>query len=467
MMESIDHFHTALFIGVMCVVQTMGEICPYSDPGCSCGPYITCYNLQEIPPINTTVDSSQVTSLIFEEGNITSISDNSLPPGLSSLNLYHLPLANISDDAFDASAATLQDIYISRANLYSFPTALKKLTNLTHLSFIDSVIQDWDTATLNQSAATLENLALINVSLPAWPSWISDLYLLRQVDLSWNPLRNIPNDAFSSINDSLTDLNLKGTDLTHIPGALSTLLSLRILDLQNNNFTDLSEFQYITGSPFAHNLSVLYLDFDGLTRVANFSSLAALITLSLSSNRISFVPAGSLPTSLTTLYLSNNSLASVPEDVASMSKLSSLYLSTNIIGEIEQNAFPSSLTILNLANNNLTIITNTTFRNLNLVTSLSLTSNPISTISSAAFSDLVSLQYLYLIGSQLTEIPLALALLNPRINLYFTTTEQLSCPCPPNRQLSEFFTSVGYPAIFPDVCEDGQSVTSYLSGQCQ
>ncbi|CAG5119732.1 unnamed protein product [Candidula unifasciata] len=304
------------------------------------------------------------------------------------------------------------------------------------------------------------------MSLSSWPDWISDFHLLNTLDLSLNPLNSIPDNAFNNLKYSLLHLYLSGTGLTHIPKALSILTNLTSLDLNNNNFTDTSEFTGITASTLSESLSYIDLNSCGLTRMPNFSNFMRLDTIILSNNRISDVPTGSLPSSLTSVYCLNNSLSSVPEDVASMSRLSVLDLSYNRITGIETDSLPSSLTYLRLDINNVTIITNTTFRNLNLLSTLDLSFNPISEISPAAFSDLVSLESLNLLGSHLTEIPLALTRLNPDIHLYFTTTEPLSCPCPAPQVLIKWASAVGTPTVFQYFCGNGQKAKDYLSGQC-
>ncbi|CAG5119735.1 unnamed protein product [Candidula unifasciata] len=466
-MELTRNLHIVLLIGVVCVVQAIAVICPYSDLICSCDSEILCYGLQQIPPLITGDNVGKFTYLTFQVGNITNIPSNSLPPGLTLIELSSHPISSIADDAFDSSADTLETFTIKESHLTSLPTALKKLSKLIRLFIDDTPIQVWDTATLKQIAPTVENLALRNVSLSTWPSWISDFNSLLTLDLSGNPLNAIPDDAFNSLKESVTVLELRNTGLTHVPQALSTLSSLISLDLRNNNFTDVSEIERIAGSPFARNLTDLFLDSSGLTGAANLTNLTSLKVIGLSNNRISDVAAGSLPRSLIALYLSNNSLSSVPQDVAFLNSLTDLYLSNNRIKEIEPTSFPSSLVYLDLHFNNLTVITNTTFTHLSLLEHLLLNFNPISTIEPAAFSDLVSLQQLSLIETHLTEIPLAFSLLSPQTDLSITTTQPFSCPCPAPRELVEWYSSRALFSTIHLYCSSGQLIDSYLSGQCR
>ncbi|CAG5119736.1 unnamed protein product [Candidula unifasciata] len=400
---------------------------------CSCDSSIACYDLQQIPPLNAG-SVSEFTELIFRDGNITSIPNNSLPPGLTSIELNHLALVKIAEDAFDSSAETLGTVIIKETQFTSLPTALKKLTKLTVLFIHDTPIQVWDTATLKQIGATVENLQLKNVTLSAWPSWISDFVSLQSLDLSWNPLKDIPVDAFSSFKDSVRYLYLRGVGLTDVPQALSTLSSLTYLDLGNNNFTGVSVFKQITESPFAEKLSALYLDSSGLTGVATFTNLTNIRVISLSNNRISDVPAGSLSTSLTSLDLSKNILVSVPKDVAIMTSLSYLDLSNNQLTNMQ----PKSLN-----------------------------GNPISVISADAFSNLTRLRHLEIKNSQLTEFPLAFSQLPRQTYIYFSAPNAFSCPCPAPQQLVQWFMSVRNRWRVEGMCTDGRDIELYLSGQCE
>ncbi|BFZ13415.1 hypothetical protein BsWGS_16454 [Bradybaena similaris] len=460
--------HIVMLAGIMGIGQTMGQVCPYTDPKCECNrDWLTCYDLQQIPPVNRGASVSHYKYLSFEKGDINSIAKNSLPSGLTEFSSSRHPLTNISDDAFDNLADTLERVDISGAKFNTLPTALKGLTKLTYLVLVDTPIQVWDAGTLRHIAATLESIELLNVGLSAWPSWISDFHLLRTIHFSSNSLESIPGDAFNSFKDSLTNLQLTSAGLTQIPQALSTLTSLTSLDLSGNNFTDVSEVERITESPFAQKLSYLYLNAVEFRKIANFSSLTSLRSISLEINRISDIPAGSLPLSLPILYISTNILSSVPKDVASMSGLEALYMHHNLISEIEPIAFPSSLTHLELSANNLTIIENTAFKNLNVLRTLRLDNNPISIISPAAFSDLVSLETLSIIETHLTAIPLAFTRLSSKTDITFSTTQPLSCTCPAPNDLVQWHNSVSMTMSLMMVeCSNGQLVHTYLSGQC-
>ncbi|BFZ13426.1 hypothetical protein BsWGS_16465 [Bradybaena similaris] len=467
-MRTMTRLYIVLLLGFTCVVQTTALVCPYSvRAGCECtASAVTCRNLQEFPPLFPGASMNGIPVLSFENGNITTISSGSLPAGLTELWLIGHPLTNISDDAFDASRATLRHVMIKNAEFQALPRALLKLTGLIDLEIRHTDIEYWDTAILKHLTPRLEKLELQNVSLSAWPTWISDFHSLSSLDLSFNSLKSIPDDAFSSITDSLTELRLSQTDLTQLPQALSTLSSLTYLNLNYNTLTDASEVERIAGFPFAQKLSALYLDDVGLNRTPNFSNLTSLTQLDIDFNKLSDIPNGSLPASLTTFSASYNDLSEIPADISSLPRLEYLSLSANRISEIKSNTLSSRLIELNIYNNNITIITNTTLRNLRRLTYLYLDSNPISTISRSAFADLVSLRYVYFEDSHLTEFPVAFAQLGRVADISFTTTQPLSCPCPAAQELVQWFTSLTDTTSIQGSCSNGQPIDSYLSGQC-
>ncbi|CAG5119730.1 unnamed protein product, partial [Candidula unifasciata] len=67
MMEAVRNLHIVLTIVVICIVQAMTQVCPYTDPKCRCDPLgVSCYGLDKIPPLNTGVNVSQIRDLRFQ-----------------------------------------------------------------------------------------------------------------------------------------------------------------------------------------------------------------------------------------------------------------------------------------------------------------------------------------------------------------------------------------------------------------
>lgn len=249
--------------------------------------------------------SINVNSFIFSQnGSITTISNNSLPPGVEKLVFRMHPLTNISDDAFDTSARTLRHLEISGAMLKHFPRALLKMTRLVTLYIKDTPIQYWDNQTIQYIAPNISYLDLVNVSLSEWPTWMSYFRRLIVLDISRNSLKFIPDDAFNAFNNTLSNLILSNTGLTQVPRGLSTIRYLNYLVLDGNNLLQIDNL-YLLGP----KLEYLFLNSVGLTQVLNFSNLTKLTKVNLDNNNISDSTAGSFPPSVTELTLSGNSLS--------------------------------------------------------------------------------------------------------------------------------------------------------------
>lgn len=183
----------------------------------------------------------------------------------------------------------------------------------------------------------------------------------------------------------------------------------------------------------------------------DFSNLRKLVWLDLSSNRIHFIGANSLPKSIVTLDLSKNLLSSLPTTIQThLCDLRILYMRDNLLSSLDSISFkglrshlekidlsqnhifsiPNSLfnqsthvKALNFDRNYLTNLPSHAFTNTNIL-HLILSNNYISEIDSDAFVTLEnSLEYLDFERNFITAIPHAIMnLMNIRY-LYFTSNQ--------------------------------------------
>jgi len=159
------------------------------------------------------------------------------------------------------------------------------------------------------------------------------------------------------------------------------------------------------------------------------ADLQALTSLYVMSGRLSSTQ-GDLPQSLTTVWLSTNSFTAVPQSVAKLSHLRILHLGSNLITSIDEFVFPSSLTNLYLTNNTIRLLTSLTFKdNMSHLDHLDLSNNPLTIIHDGAFSHTSSLTSLMLTGDQLLRLPLALKDLSKMTYLSVGGNAQLVCTC--------------------------------------
>lgn len=191
-------------------------------------------------------------------------------------------------------------------------------------------------------------------------------------------------------------LSLQGHKLRHIPDVVYTIPNLRTLDLSKNKLTALGN--NISTLPVLKSLN---FDENQLTALAlkNISELPKLQTLSACGNMLGMpitennsrsksIPLPSLPPSLKQLKLSFNSFESFPLSICSSNlyKLEKLDLSNNSIASIpEAISSLSSLTELNLDQNAISSLTETIGK-LKKLKSLSLRRNQVR-VDSVVFSD--------------------------------------------------------------------------------
>ena len=152
----------------------------------------------------------------------------------------------------------------------------------------------------------------------------------------------------------------------------------------------------------------------------SLGNLTALTTLSLSGNQLAAVPEslGNL-TALTTLDLSGNQLAAVPESRGNLTALTTLDLSGNQLTAVpDWLANLTALTTLDLSGNQLTAVPDWV-ANLTALTTLDLHGNQLAAVPDWV-GNLTALTELYLYGNQLAAVPVSLG------NLTALTTLSLS-----------------------------------------
>ena len=178
----------------------------------------------------------------------------------------------------------------------------KKATGQSRVTCLEERKRTWQAT----KVASLLDLGLKSLPL----SYFDASMQLRAVDISGNPVKEIPNHFFESLklvrklkmdkceldNESmdwkllaklkyLENLSLQGNRLTGIPSGIGGLPSLQTLDLGSNDIKDIS---------------------------SELSKLNRLAVLDLSGNKINFVSDNAFPLSLEVLSLAKNDLRLLP-----------------------------------------------------------------------------------------------------------------------------------------------------------
>ena len=262
-----------------------------------------------------------------------------------------------------SNLTSLERLNISHNYLETFNLDLNNLSRLQYLDLSHNNITDLVLQNLTGLASLLE-LHIHHNSLNEsgyFPNLFEKLESLVNLDMSFNKIKQIPEDSFVKLKN-LTHLHLNNNELT---------------TLYNDSFAGLD------------SLKQLHLDDNDLISLpsAIFQSLAALEYLSLANNHIATLNVIFWPPTVQFIHLDGNRLTSVPERINYTSvkllglsdnsvsdfdikgqaalNLKSIDLSFNQISEVKQSLFAAvpNLQYLNLENNKLAInISSTIFQ---------------------------------------------------------------------------------------------------------
>eukprot|EP01124_Arcella_intermedia_P010567 TRINITY_DN17088_c0_g1_i1.p1 TRINITY_DN17088_c0_g1~~TRINITY_DN17088_c0_g1_i1.p1 ORF type:complete len:1967 (-),score=438.86 TRINITY_DN17088_c0_g1_i1:33-5933(-) len=246
--------------------------------------------------------------------------------------------------------------------------------------------------------ANITNL-FIQASLTSLPDSISSLVSIKKMNLDNNLILTI-SDAITSLS-SLEHLSLSKNKLTKLPEL--HLPCLKEIFINNNHISDL---EFLGGCTALRHISarqnsIRHIPF-------NFHNLKELRSLEIESNLLSHIPGCifSSITNLEQLKLSSNKFVIVPSAISSLLKLQSLDLSNNQIRYLPSNLFRSlsSLNRLSLSKNRIVDIP-MSISFLQQLSLLELQNNKLSTLPSAV-GKCYQIRNLDVSYNKLKEVPL-------------------------------------------------------------
>lgn len=218
---------------------------------------------------------------------------------------------------------------------------------------------------------------------------------LEYLDLTRNLLAVLNTDAFSGLETTLTHLYLSENRIGSIAGPPLALMKLSVLDLSENQLTELSRNAF-TALP-----ELKYL---------NLSHNAHLITLP--SNIFHKL------TSLKVIDLSYTGLKTLPADLLSKStSIQSIYCSNNGITEISDGVFSNllNLTTVDLSYNSINNIRPSAFVNVMNIRKLILKGNQLNSFKGEFFNTGTSLEFLDISDNQLSYLFPSSFRIHPRL----------------------------------------------------
>lgn len=214
--------------------------------------------------------------------------------------------------------------------------------------------------TYTQVQPPLKNIRRLNLSdQDTSVTHLKGLENLRMLDLSGNRTWDI-NLLLKSIPfpDQLEVLILDNLELAHLPVSITRFTQLRHLSLNNNPELGLQEsIELIQELPLRF-LNLQENDLIGLP--SNISNLEKLDGINLSKNHIlensTFTHLSKLP-KLRSVWLTNNALTQLPEDIGLLDQLNFLYIEHNQLKELPKSVEKlKKLTVLHMGYNDFEVL---------------------------------------------------------------------------------------------------------------
>jgi Leucine-rich repeat (LRR) protein len=444
-----QHLSLGLLLCVLIGVTLPQPQCIY--PICACSERSVICEARSLAKIPTMVLSNSYYDLVnFDMNDITDIPAGSLPQNLTNLMFTNNPITTIAETAFDDSAFTLDTIYLSYIAFTKFPDAFSHLKVLKHLSIEVANVQDWNEEAMTNLGQTLTTLVLDNVGMTSWPTWLRYFSHLTDITVVRCSFSSIPDDAFDNMASTLVNLYLFSNELVTVPKALSKLSALQILNFQENRIINvtwlpqtsklktlllsnnlIADANLLSNAvrPFANSLVTFDINTNRLSSIPDFTFFKEFTSVDLTHNKLTDYTSGAFDPSIRFILFTHNFLPSIPRVLKTLQLVDELSLSYNSIRRISASDFPNNATTAVLGFNFITELSDNSFPINSTLTSLWLNNNPITTISSLAFNNLIHLTELYLQGTRLSRMPLALSSLTNLYVLNMADTATLVCTC--------------------------------------
>ena len=220
---------------------------------------------------------------------------------------------------------------LSHQNLKTLPSAIYDIKHLRMVNLSNNRLLDLEQSLEQLSIhKEIEVLILDSLQIKKIPTTIQLFPKLKQISLINNPDIDIA-DLVSQISElPITFLNLKRNNITKLPQNISTLSSLRDLNLSYNQLHDAPSYSYLGKLP---KLYSLWIDHNKLTELPEtIGSLDQVRFLYIDNNKLS-----TLPNELSTMrkvwviHAGYNEFAELPEVFASMRVLLMVHINNNQI----------------------------------------------------------------------------------------------------------------------------------------
>ncbi|KAK3586539.1 hypothetical protein CHS0354_022671 [Potamilus streckersoni] len=212
---------------------------------------------------------------------------------LKTLNVLGGSFKTLPPAAFHGFEGTLLNLRIENTKLIAIPVALSRLIYLERLNF-DHNHFIGDAGILVPSFSStilryLNDLTLKDDSLTVFPNILKYLGGVQKLSLEGNKLDVIGDNSIKVIAAiNVRDLSLRNCNLSRVPGAISSMRNLSILDLSKNNIHSFERNDF-TNMSLIKNLTVSNNPLNYISPDA-FNELHNLIHLNLQDTDLTEIP---------------------------------------------------------------------------------------------------------------------------------------------------------------------------------
>ena len=364
-----------------------------------------CENLHKLKELNLSCNS------------ISDIKTICKIKSLETLFLYKNQISDISNCI--CNLENLIDLNLSKNFISELPKEILKCRKLKKLGLSSNSISNFKTLC---QIKTLEALYLYNNQILEVPKNICNLENLKDLYLSENYISCLPEEI--SRCKKLINLCLSSNLITNID-IICNIKSLEVLFICNNrikeipdNISNLENLHYLNMSKNnisnisnklkkCKKLKKLCLSFNLITKIEFICKIKFLENIFLSNNQISEIPNNIYNLeNLAYLNLSGNKIVILPKEFVKCTKLKKLCLSNNSIKNLETICKIKGLEKLSLVSNQISVIPDNIYSMENLE-SLDLSKNNIFCIPEE-LNKCKKLKFLYLNKNKIDRIPIKL-----------------------------------------------------------
>ncbi|XP_013412224.1 protein flightless-1 homolog isoform X3 [Lingula anatina] len=252
-----------------------------------------------------------LSTLDFSHNQLKEVpADLELAKGLLVLNLSHNKIESIPSPLF-INLTDIVHLDLSDNQLTTLPPQMRRLSNLQTLILNNNPLQH---AQLRQLPAmvSLQTLHMRNTqrTLGNFPSGVDTLENLTDIDLSKNDLPKVPEPIYKLL--SIKRLNISDNNITELSSLVDSWSELEVLNASRNKLTALpASICKLTRLKRLY-LNCNQLDFEGIP--ASIGKLQELEVFSAANNNLEMIPEGLCRcTKLKKLILNCNRLITLPD----------------------------------------------------------------------------------------------------------------------------------------------------------